>query len=93
MPRPAAHAGPSARAAHAGPSARAAHAGPSGGRTAALFLLLYSVLRFLIEYLRVQDYVPLMLGPVMLTRGQLLTIPLFVVGVWLWHKTSSKSEV
>lgn len=54
------------------------------GRTAALFLMLYGVFRFLIEFLRVQDYAPLVLGSVVLSRGQALTAPMFIVGVFLW---------
>lgn len=50
------------------------------GRTLALFLLLYGIARFLLEFVREQQY-PIFL---MLTRGQWLTIPLFLVGVFLW---------
>src|SRR3989338_11170716 len=39
------------------------------GRTAALFLILYGAGRFLIEYLRVQQYSLTVIGPVALTRG------------------------
>lgn len=61
------------------------------GRTAALFLMLYGVLRFVVEHFRVQDYDGL-LG---LTRGQLLTIPIFLVGIVIWfmRRQSSKSQV
>ncbi len=48
-----------------------------------LFLILYSVLRFFIEFVREPQ---LLLGP--LTMGQLLSIPLFVIGVILYEKTS-----
>lgn len=56
---------------------------PPHGRTAALFLLLYGSLRFLLEFLRDQDYPSLLLGPLALTRGQLLTLPIIVLGIIL----------
>lgn len=54
------------------------------GRTMALFLMLYGIGRFLVEYLRVQQYPLTELGFLTLTRGQLLTIPVFLAGVLLW---------
>lgn len=50
------------------------------GKTIALFLMLYGILRFLLEWAREQDYA-LVLG---LTRGQWYTVPIIVVGVGLW---------
>lgn len=50
------------------------------GRTAGLFLMLYGTLRFLVEFVREQNGV--FVGP--FSEGQLLTIPLFAVGVWIW---------
>ncbi|MDP6562122.1 MAG: prolipoprotein diacylglyceryl transferase, partial [Candidatus Peribacteraceae bacterium] len=50
------------------------------GMTTAVFLMLYAVLRFTVEIYRVQDHTGL-LG---LTRGQLLTVPIFIFGVLLW---------
>lgn len=53
------------------------------GRTLALFLMLYGVLRFLVEFVRQQpagfD------GP--LSEGQILTVPVLVAGVILWFRT------
>lgn len=49
------------------------------GGTTALFLLSYGLLRFLIEYLRVQDHA-LVWG---LTLGQVYTIPIIITGVIL----------
>ncbi|MEI8230558.1 MAG: prolipoprotein diacylglyceryl transferase [Candidatus Peregrinibacteria bacterium] len=65
----------------------------SPGGTFALFLILYGALRFLMEYLRVQDYSGITLGVVTLTRGQLLTIPLIIVGMGItfWRKSSAKT--
>lgn len=60
------------------------------GVVVGLFLLLYGVLRFLTEYLRFQDY-PLVFG---LTRGQLFTLPIVVVGgllvIWRWRLHSEQ---
>lgn len=56
------------------------------GLTTALFLILYSVLRFLLEFVRVQDYPLLAIGHIAFSRGQLLTIPIFFVGVaFAWY--------
>jgi phosphatidylglycerol:prolipoprotein diacylglycerol transferase len=56
----------------------------SYGRTFALFLMLYAIARFCIEYFREQQYALFILGPLCLTRGQLLTIPLLLFGVAIW---------
>lgn len=50
------------------------------GQTTTAFLLLYALLRFLTEYLRFQEW-PLVLG---LTRGQILTLPIILVGGLLY---------
>ena len=57
------------------------------GRTFSLFLIAYGTLRFLIEYVRVQPYGVMALGPVVLTPGQLLTLPLVLAGMGLWWWT------
>ena len=51
------------------------------GCTAAAFLILYGVGRFLLEYLREQQYPLTDIFGVVLTRGQLLTLPLLVLGM------------
>lgn len=56
------------------------------GRTLALFLLLYGVARFLLEFIRDQNGVPVYV----LTEGQWLTIPLFAIGCWLLLRTRSR---
>jgi phosphatidylglycerol:prolipoprotein diacylglycerol transferase len=53
------------------------------GQTLALFFMLYGVLRFIVEFFRDQTGVA-MFGP--LSEGQILTIPVFAVGAWLWVK-------
>lgn len=55
------------------------------GRTCALFLILYGIFRFLIEYIRVQEYPLVHITTYLsLSRGQLLTIPIFLMGLLLW---------
>jgi len=54
------------------------------GRTLALFLMLYGALRYLLEYLRVQTYPLTDLKIILLSRGQLLTLPLFLAGALFW---------
>ncbi len=58
--------------------------GSRSGRSTALFLMMYAVLRFAVEMLRDQPYGYLGSGSLLLSRGQILTLPLFVVGVGLW---------
>lgn len=62
------------------------------GITAALFLIMYAILRFLVEFLRIQDYDLFDLGVISLTRGQLYSIPIFIFGLvaWKWSKGCSK---
>ncbi|PIQ76701.1 prolipoprotein diacylglyceryl transferase [Candidatus Peregrinibacteria bacterium CG_4_9_14_3_um_filter_49_12] len=60
------------------------------GKTFGLFLMVYGVLRFLLEYLRQQYYAPLLLGSLEISRGQLLTVPLFLLGLLLWVYVSKK---
>ncbi len=54
------------------------------GRIFAIFLMLYGIIRFCLEYVRAQDYPFTVIGPIVLTRGQLFTLPLFFFGVLLW---------
>ncbi len=63
------------------------------GETCALFLMLYGVLRFVVEFWRVQDHPPIDLGLLMLSRGQLLTVPVFLAGVvlLLWVRRRNAS--
>ncbi len=52
------------------------------GKNCALFLLLYGIVRFLLEFIREQHGV-FWWG---LSEGQWLTIPIVVAGVWLWRR-------
>lgn len=49
------------------------------GDVLAIFLLLYGVIRFLNELVRIQEW-PLVFG---LTRGQLLTVPILLFGIYV----------
>lgn len=60
------------------------------GRALALFLLLYGVLRFLVEFVRDQTGVA-MWGP--LSEGQMLTVPIVLAGVALWYWTARRWKV
>lgn len=54
------------------------------GITFSMFLMLYGALRFVVEYFRDQPVPPFQFGVVVLTIGQVLTIPVFVAGLILW---------
>lgn len=62
------------------------------GRTAALFLILYAILRFFVEAFRDQPYGWVDVGLVTLTRGQVLTVPVLIVGLGLWWILRRRSE-
>lgn len=59
------------------------------GTVFSLFLILYGIARFLLEYLRPQEWSQL----VGLTRGQLYTIPLFVIGCILYLRANRNDRV
>jgi phosphatidylglycerol:prolipoprotein diacylglycerol transferase len=54
------------------------------GSTTAVFLIGYGVLRFTTEFFREPTHAALIAG---LTRGQVFTIPLLLVGLWLGYRT------
>lgn len=54
---------------------------PRPGETFAIFLLLYGVLRYIVEYYRDQPYGFFEVGVLSISRGQLLTLPLIVIGL------------
>ncbi|MDA1208411.1 MAG: prolipoprotein diacylglyceryl transferase [bacterium] len=56
------------------------------GRTLALFLISYGILRFLLEYVRYQQYAGTDLLGVSLTRGQVLSVPIVLVGLYVWRR-------
>ena len=50
-----------------------------------VFLLFYGLLRFLVEFFRVQTVPGFDVGFMELTRGQALTVPIILMGAWiLW---------
>ncbi len=62
------------------------------GRTFAFFLMLYGVLRFFVEFFRVQSAPLLDLWILSLSRGQLLTLPVLLLGIFLWRWLRPKNE-
>jgi len=59
------------------------------GFITSLFLILYGIFRFLIEFLREPDaHIGLIFNSV--TMGQLLSVPLVIIGVGIYLKTYSK---
>ncbi|MBI3420976.1 MAG: prolipoprotein diacylglyceryl transferase [Candidatus Sungbacteria bacterium] len=56
------------------------------GYVAGVFLIGYGLIRFLNEFVRIQEW-PYMAG---LTYGQFLTVPIFLAGLWLVWKNSLK---
>jgi len=57
---------------------------PQRGRVSGLFLMLYGVCRFMIEFLRVPDVQLGYLAWHWVTMGQLLSLPMLVAGAMLW---------
>ncbi|MBI4144567.1 prolipoprotein diacylglyceryl transferase [Candidatus Woesearchaeota archaeon] len=53
-----------------------------------VFMILYSIARFSIEFLREPDPQLGMIGP--LSMGQWLTIPVLAIGIYLWTKEINK---
>ena len=54
------------------------------GYATALFLILYSIFRFFVEFFRQPDIQLGFLFHSWLTMGQLLTIPVFILGIGIW---------
>ncbi len=60
------------------------------GRVLALFIILYSVARFVLEFIREQYGQVVTIGSLSLSEGQLLTIPLLIIGLWLWRRCGQR---
>ena len=59
------------------------------GFITSIFLILYGIFRFLIEFLREPDaHIGLIFNSI--TMGQLLSVPLVIIGVGIYLKTHSK---
>jgi phosphatidylglycerol:prolipoprotein diacylglycerol transferase len=65
----------------------------SVGSTVALFLMLYAALRFIVEYFREQPYGYVEFYSLRLSEGQLLTLPLFVLGFSLFCIVKARRSV
>jgi phosphatidylglycerol---prolipoprotein diacylglyceryl transferase len=64
------------------------------GTTLGIFLILYGILRFLIENVRMETAPGFDLGILELTRGQMLTIPIFIIGlIILWKRMSLRATL
>ncbi len=63
------------------------------GRVTALFAILYATIRFLIEFVREPDTHLRFIAGGWLTMGQLLSIPLFVVGILLIYLSRQNQTV
>jgi phosphatidylglycerol:prolipoprotein diacylglycerol transferase len=62
------------------------------GETSALFLVLYGILRFVVEHFSDQPYGFVQLLGFSLSRGQVLTLPVLALGiiVWVWVRFSPR---
>ena len=56
--------------------------------TSALFLIFYGLFRFIIEFVRVPDVQLGYLAFNWLTMGQLLSLPMIVLGIYLLYKAN-----
>ena len=56
----------------------------------ALFLIFYGLFRFIIEFVRVPDVQLGYLAFDWLTMGQLLSLPMIILGIYLWFKSANK---
>jgi phosphatidylglycerol---prolipoprotein diacylglyceryl transferase len=63
------------------------------GYTTALFLLLYGAFRFIVEHFREQPQGYVDVAGLLLSRGQLLTLPVFAGGVFLMLYLRSRSRL
>lgn len=62
------------------------------GTTLGFFFVLYGILRFVTEFLRVETSEGFDVGMIHLTRGQMLTIPIILIGAWiLWVRRDARS--
>jgi len=55
--------------------------------TSSLFLIFYGFFRFIIEFIRVPDTQLGYLAFEWLTMGQLLSVPMFIVGIYLYYRS------
>lgn len=55
------------------------------GVTLGLFFVLYGILRFATEFIRIETSVGFDIAVIHLTRGQMLTIPVIIIGTWILY--------
>lgn len=60
--------------------------------TSAVFLTLYGLFRFIIEFVRVPDIQLGYLAFGWLTMGQLLSLPMIIIGVYLFYKANNLNK-
>jgi phosphatidylglycerol:prolipoprotein diacylglycerol transferase len=63
------------------------------GKTTSLFLVLYAILRFALEWLRDQPYGWVEAGPIALSWGQMYCIPILFIGMGLWLHVRKNADV
>lgn len=56
---------------------------PKTGQTMGIFLTLYGILRFALEFLREPTHAAFLIGPIILTRGQVYSLPMILAGILL----------
>jgi phosphatidylglycerol:prolipoprotein diacylglycerol transferase len=61
------------------------------GQVSAVFLMGYGVARFLVEFTREpDDFLGLLVGG--LSMGQILSIPMVLIGLWLFARAAKRSS-
>ncbi len=65
------------------------------GRITIYFLLMYSLIRFGLEFLRDDGWSPIHFGGIILSRGQLLSLLLMIgsIGIYLWRNQNSTNYI
>jgi phosphatidylglycerol:prolipoprotein diacylglycerol transferase len=61
------------------------------GAASALFLIGYGIARSIVELYRTPDF-EMTFGPLAITSGQLYSLPMIVVGLWMWMR-ARKTEL
>ena len=56
------------------------------GRVSALFLILYGIFRFIIEFFRQPDAQLGFIALGWVSMGQLLSLPMILFGIWIWYR-------
>jgi phosphatidylglycerol:prolipoprotein diacylglycerol transferase len=59
------------------------------GVVTSVFLMLYGVFRFVVEFWREPIYAPFLIGSLSLTPGQFLTLPLVIIGMFVLYRKNT----